>query len=79
MVATSEDLTVSANPTELVIAGITTFQIGDGGTPTTVIIEEQTVTLGREGVGLDSTTIAIPLEALVLPFRPSSSEASRFR
>lgn len=48
------------NPAEAVISG-TTYLIGSGATsPTTTIVNGQTVSLGPNGVGLATTIIPVP-------------------
>ncbi|KAI9781469.1 MAG: hypothetical protein M1816_002356 [Peltula sp. TS41687] len=56
---TAAGLTFGVNPTEAVIEG-STYQIGVGAAPTTAVINGQTISLGPGGVGLQSTTVAVP-------------------
>ena len=50
-------LTFSVDASEAIISG-TTYVIGAGAKPTTVVIGGQTVSIGSNGVGLASTTLA---------------------
>ncbi|KAI9788587.1 MAG: hypothetical protein M1816_006836 [Peltula sp. TS41687] len=59
-VITAGGVTFAANPTAVVIDGSTTYQVGEGATPTTAVINGQIVSFGSEGVGLASTMIVIP-------------------
>jgi len=57
--ATAGDLTFSMGPMAAVISG-TTYAIGNGASATTAVIGGQTVSFGSNGVGLASTTVAVP-------------------
>lgn len=50
-------LTFSVEASEAIISG-TTYAIGAGAKPTTVVIGGQTISIGSNGVGLASTTLA---------------------
>lgn len=52
-------LTFSMDATEAIISG-TTFSIGPGARPTTVVLGNEIVSLGPGGVGLASTIVALP-------------------
>lgn len=56
---TAKGLTFSMDATEAIISG-TTFSIGPGASSTTVVLGNETVSIGPSGVGLASTTIAMP-------------------
>ena len=56
---TADGITFSMDATEAVVSG-TTYTVGPGATPTTLVLGSETVSLGPDGVGLASTTIAMP-------------------
>jgi len=56
---TANGLTFSMDATKAIISG-TTFSIGPGANPFTVVLGNETVSIGPSGVGLASTTIALP-------------------
>ncbi len=56
---TEGSLTLSLDATEAVIKG-TTYPIGQGATPTTIVVDDETLSLGPNGVGIPSFTIAPP-------------------
>ena len=56
---TADGITFSMDATEAVFSG-TTYTVGPGATPTTLVLGSETVSLGPGGVGLATTTIAMP-------------------
>ena len=56
---TEGSLTLSLDATEAVIQG-TTYPIGQGATPTVVVVNGETLSLGPNGIGVPSITIAAP-------------------
>lgn len=56
---TANGLTFSMDATKAIISG-TTYSIVSGANPTTVVLGNETVSIGPSGVGLASTTIALP-------------------
>ena len=56
---TADGITFSIGPTEAVISG-TTYIIGPNASPTTTVIDGQTITIGSDGLSFPSTTIAPP-------------------
>ena len=56
---TVDGLTFSVEPTDVIISG-TTYPIGVGATPTTIVVGTETISLGPGGIGLPSTTIPVP-------------------
>ena len=56
---TVDGLTFTVEPTDVIISG-TTYPIGIGAIPTTVVIGNETISIGPGGVGLPTTTIPVP-------------------
>ncbi len=56
-IVTVDGLILTVQPTAVVIDG-TTYAIGIGATPTTILVGTETISLGPGGIGLDTTTIA---------------------
>ena len=59
---TAGGLTFVVNPTEAIISG-RTFAIGSGIAPVTTVIDGQRISIGPSGVGLATTTVALPPSA----------------
>ena len=72
---TADGLTFSMDATEAVVSG-TTYTVGPGAPPTTLVIGSETVSLGPGGVGLASTTIAMP-NATGTSFQYFTGEAAK--
>ena len=58
-VVTADGLTFTVEPTDVIISG-TTYPIGIGAIPTTIVIGNETISIGPGGVGLPTTTIPVP-------------------
>ena len=56
---TADGLTFTVEPTDVIISG-TTYPIGIGAIPTTIVIGNETISIGPGGVGLPSTTLPVP-------------------
>ena len=56
---TVDGLTFTVEPTDVIISG-TTYPIGIGAIPTTIVIGNETISIGPGGVGLPTTTIPVP-------------------
>ena len=56
---TAGGLTFAVNPSQAIIDG-RTFAIGPGSAPITTVISGQVVSIGPHGVGLATTTVAVP-------------------
>lgn len=56
---TAGGLTFVVNPTEAIISG-RTFAIGSGIAPITTVIDGQRISIGPGGIGLATTTVALP-------------------
>ena len=56
---TVDGLTFTVEPTDVIISG-TTYPIGIGAIPTTIVVGNETISIGPGGVGLPTTTIPVP-------------------
>lgn len=74
---TADGITFSMDATEAVVSG-TTYTVGPGATPTTLVLGSESISLGPGGVGLASTTIAMP-NATGTSFQYFTGEAAKFR
>ena len=77
LVVTADSLTFSVEPGDVNISG-TTYRIGSGATPTTLVLGTETVRIGPNGIALPSTTISPPSQtASETRSIPASAASSR--